>query len=387
MTDVQSAIGRITTVSASGTTGASLPMRYWRQQAHLVAPAVRDLPSKALGRGTEPAIRHLSAAGIDAHEFAECLGISSSVVTRAWEDPPYAPTVVLDGEDGVIGTEQGLIAAARSAGTAFRTHPRRQHQLRFFRPVNPRHPLAASQWATFFEAMGDGECDGLIIPKVENRAEVEWAGAVLDEVETHLKVGQPLRLGMMVESAKGAITLHESVEARPDRICCVIVGAVDYAADVGVLGSLGGNQQIAHLRHTVIEQAASAAIPAIDGMTLEFPVADAAWSQARRHDFVLDRAALVYQEARSGIDLGMRGKWVGHPIQLLAVLLAFAEAFSSDRITAALREAGDFADEVARGTGASIIGGRMGDAATDARVSRYVMDARRMGYDGTDKQA
>jgi len=79
---------------------------------------------------------------------------------------------------------------------------------------------------------------------------------------------------------------------------------------------------------------------------------------------------LVYDDAVAARDLGMTGKWVGHPAQLFAVLLAF-EAGQSDTILDA--EAAKLeAYEAALGAeqGATMIDGVMSDRATDrhARV-------------------
>jgi citrate lyase beta subunit len=70
-------------------------------------------------------------------------------------------------------------------------------------------------------------------------------------------------------------------------------------------------------------------------------------------------------------DLGMLGKWVGHPAQLFAVLLAFEagiEAAALEEEAAKLEAYRTSVED--EGRGATIIGGVMSDRATDrhARV-------------------
>ena len=69
--------------------------------------------------------------------------------------------------------------------------------------------------------------------------------------------------------------------------------------------------------------AAGVGVPAIDGMTLAYPVADRALSAAANRERFLERMALVYADAVRSQSMGMSGKWVGHPAQLFAVLLAY----------------------------------------------------------------
>jgi citrate lyase beta subunit len=323
----------------------------------------------------------LAEVDISGAALAERLGVAPELVARALAEPAPAPVVVLDGEDGVAPTAEARLAAARAAGVAMRQTPAPDGQLRFFRPVDARDPHAEQVVTGFLESLGDGACDGLILPKVQDAGEVAWVAELLDRREAESsRPGAPMRIGVMVESAKGQLVLRDTLATRKDRLCCVIVGSVDYAADLGLLGGLDDHPYVAALRQWVTVRAAEAGIPAIDGMTLAFPVANRSWPDDKRRGFVLDRIALVFEQARAAIDSGMRGKWVGHPLQLLAVLLAFADTYAPERIRQAVTESGLYTDAASAGRGVDLIGAAMSDAATDARVRRYLLDARRMGY-------
>jgi citrate lyase beta subunit len=106
-------------------------------------------------------------------------------------------------------------------------------------------------------------------------------------------------------------------------------------------------------------------------MTLAYPVADPSLDAATNRERFLDRMALVHRDAVRARDIGMLGKWVGHPAQLFAVLLAFEEGLEPaalDEEAAKLDAYRAAVEDEARG--ATIIGGVMSDRATDrhARV-------------------
>ena len=80
----------------------------------------------------------------------------------------------------------------------------------------------------------------------------------------------------------------------------------------------------------IVNVAGAVNVPAIDNMTLNYPTPlhrgdglSLAQQQANKLK-VLNALKEAYQDACHGIRLGMSGKWVGHPGQLLMVLAASA---------------------------------------------------------------
>jgi citrate lyase beta subunit len=79
--------------------------------------------------------------------------------------------------------------------------------------------------------------------------------------------------------------------------------------------------------------------------------------------------------------MGMAGKWVGHPAQLFAVLLAFdAMADADDLERAAQQVAGYTAAVQDEARGATIIEGLMADRATDRHARARLRRAVAMGH-------
>lgn len=115
-------------------------------------------------------------------------------------------------------------------------------------------------------------------------------------------------------------------------------------------------------------------------MTLAFPVADEGLDAAANRARFLDRMAAVYRDAIRARDLGMLGKWVGHPAQLFAVLLAFDAAFDADALEQEAANLAAYEGSVqAEGKGVAMIGGIMADRATDRHARMVLRRATAMG--------
>jgi citrate lyase beta subunit len=357
-----------------------LPFRYWRQQAHFTTPASDpSMAVKAVERGTESVGKTLERWAITPSILASRLGLPSRQVEDLLAAPRRAPLVMLDGEDAQAlredVAERGLTTAVnvlREAdwGTC----------LRFYRPPGANLPGAARTLVSILYEAGQGRIpaeyplDGIIFPKIERLEELTWVMQTLSDVEAEL--GLPpnrIRLGLLIESGGAVARLEALVEQSLPRLCALIFGLVDYAADLG-LTAINTRHPIAEwARAAIINAAGAAGVPAIDSMTIDYPVADPGLSEDANRKRILERIALAYEDARHGLELGMSGKWVGHPVQLFAVLLAF-EAWVDDatleREAAKLR-AYRVAEEQ-EGRGATIIDGVMSDRATD-RQAREVL--------------
>jgi citrate lyase beta subunit len=100
-------------------------------------------------------------------------------------------------------------------------------------------------------------------------------------------------------------------------------------------------------------------------MTLAYPVAGDASDTAAARARILDRIVLAYDRAAQAAELGMAGKLVGHPLQLLAAVLAAGTAFDAERLDTWVADVRAYADLQAGGTGVGLRDGAMVDVATD----------------------
>ena len=75
----------------------------------------------------------------------------------------------------------------------------------------------------------------------------------------------------------------------------------------------------------------------------------------------------------------MLGKWVGHPAQLFAVLLAYDAGLGEERLEAEAAKLASYAAAQADGRGATIIDGVMSDRATDRQARVLLRQAVAVG--------
>ena len=87
----------------------------------------------------------------------------------------------------------------------------------------------------------------------------------------------------------------------------------------------------------------------------------------------------VFDDARHGEQLGMDGKWVGHPLQLFAVRLAYRLALPEEEIRTETDKILSYAQAVADEQGATIIEGVMSDRATDRHARNKLRKAIALG--------
>ncbi len=147
-------------------------------------------------------------------------------------------------------------------------------------------------------ALAGSAADSLVVPKVESRDEVVF----LDTLLTSL--GSPLRLQLLVETAKGIREL-DAILSASSRTDAVILGYADLAASLGAQpyqpdGSWGPYQA------AVVSAARAAGVEPVDGPYLSLDDADG--------------LAGSIAEARTR---GFSGKWAIHPSQVRPAREAF----------------------------------------------------------------
>lgn len=375
---------------------AALPLRFWRQQAHYTVPASdADMARKALEMGTEPTGRILERIGVGAAELADRLSADPASVERMLAHPAAAPLVMLDGEDalapGAAAAEAGIDnAVALLAETAGRSDPTRP--LRFYRPPGLDddrgiRDLLGLLWGLADRAHGRLPLDGIVMPKVRHAEEIDLLDEVLDRAEGDLGLEKGgLRVALLVESGWAVAQLAEICGRAAGRLCALIFGPADHASDLGLPRIDAGHPVALLARAWMVTVAGAVGVPAIDGMNLEYPVAGQDLSPAEGRERILERMALVHAEALRARDLGMLGKWVGHPAQLFAVLLAFGSALRSESLEAEAGRLETYRRQVEESDrGATIIDSRMSDRATDRHARVLLRQAVALGRFDPDR--
>ncbi len=367
-----------------------LPLRYWRQQAHFTTPAEESIARKAVEGGTSPMSRILDRFGIGPMGLAERLGVDVALVEQLLAEPRRAPLVMLDAEDALAATdaaaELGRQAAANVLSTADWSGggPR---SLRFYRPPGFNLETTARElysllWA-LAERSTDGSLplDGIMFPKVEHPEEVDLLHGMLTEAERALRLPiGGIRVAYLIESGWAVAQLPQIAMRAADRLCGLVLGLADYSADLG-LPTISNDHPIADwARATIVDVAGAVGVPAIDGMTLDYPVPDPNLDMMSNRSRFLERMALVHHDAVRAREMGMLGKWVGHPAQLFGVLLAYESGMQPAALEAEVAKLRAYDTAVNQeGKGATIIGGVMSDRATDRHARVVLRQATAMG--------
>lgn len=368
-------------VAAERSHRVDLPLRYWNQVAHYVTPASDAAKVRsATHEGTRPFQRLLADLGLRAADVAVRLGLETSGVELALSAPERAPVVVLDGEDSVAdaATRQASILAI--TGGAIREGdwgaPPGQGVMRAYRMERLIDHQAQGRVATFLRSIADPArpeayaLDVVVYPKAEMPEEIDLLLELLDEAEASMDLPRGrIRVALIAESATALARLDVLATRALSRLCAIVVGTVDYAADVGALIEPDRLPSVDWVRATVVNTAAAHGVPAIDGMTAAYPLGQRGPATDDDRGVFLDRIASVYQAARDAFDIGMSGKWVGHPAQLFAVLLAWRTAMAPTLVESQIEVLQQYRTAVDRGNGVIAIGGTMIDAASE-RLAR-----------------
>jgi citrate lyase beta subunit len=363
---------------------AQLPLRYLRQQAHLTAPA-NDLAlaEKAISGAPRVAARLLDKYGITPEMLAERFGVTVDDVQVALHQTS-TPLVLLDLEDGV---PPSLVDEARANAVQLFRNADWGSSLRFFRPPSLAEPRCTDDIVEVLVRSGDGlpvdqyPIDGMVFPKVRHVHEVTWLYDLLDDVERELGLpANRIRVIYQLETGWGLQHLAELAAAGRDRLAGMILGTVDLAADV-LLPDVRYRHPICEwARQTIVTVAGAMGVPAIDGMTLDFPIGLPGLSPEENREHVLARMQENLVDASYSIDMGMAGRWVGHPLQLLATLLAFRATFSEASIAEDIEVVETFTEALASERGA-VAGarGELLDIGTDRHVRSKLRRATAWG--------
>ena len=360
-----------------------LPFRYLRQQSHLTAPANDySLAEKAITSAPGIAARLLKRYGITELDLAQRLCVPADDVRTALDTA--TPLVLLDLEDGV---PPPLVKEARANAVRLFREADWGTSLRFFRPASLTEERCAEDITEVLMQSAEGippdryPVDGLVFPKVRHAHEVTWLYGLLGEIEHELNLpAGRIRVIYQLETGWGLQNLANLALVGRDRLAGMVLGTVDLAADV-LLPDVRFRHPICEwARHNIVTVAGAVGVPAIDGMTLDFPVGLPDLSAEDNRELVLSRMNENFVDATHSIEMGMAGRWVGHPLQLIATLLAFRAYFSADSLSADIEVMEAFAEALSTERGA-VAGarGELLDIGTDRHVRSKLRRATAWG--------
>lgn len=200
--------------------------------------------------------------------------------------------------------------------------------------------------------------DGIVIPKVETREQVEWGSRIIEAAE--LKHGWALnsiRMLVGVETALGILNLKE-IAAHP-RLDGIIFGGEDYAASVGARRTREA-VELLYARQSVVAACAAFGLQAIDIVYIDFKDAEG-----------------LRLEAEQGAGFGFSGKQIIHPNQVGVAQEAFTP--SDEALEEARRIVETFEASQKEGKGAYALDGKMIDMPLLKNAQKTLARARAAG--------
>jgi citrate lyase beta subunit len=182
--------------------------------------------------------------------------------------------------------------------------------------------------------------DGIVIPKMEELSQVQWASGLIEaaELQNSWPVGS-IRLLVDVETAKGILNLKE-IASYP-RLDGLIFGGEDFAASIGATRTKDAIELL-YGRQATVTAAAAFGLQAIDIVAIDFKDLEA-----------------LRLESEFGSRLGFTGKQIIHPAQVGPVQAAFTPDGAA--IAHAKRIVETFEASQAKGAGAYALDGKMVD--------------------------
>lgn len=371
-----------------------LPLKYWNQQAHFTTPA-SGTPEKAI-RGLASVEKILARFEITAEELSDHTSAPLATVRRILEsDNKHSPFVMVDVEDAVALTDESIQKARKGAVRCF-TEEDWGPTLPFYRPGGLRLDTCIEDLLTVLPAVAKGRTPdafpiaGIVWPKTEHPDELEWVCDLLERIEKRLGLEEnQIKLEFLVESGYALNQVSKLAKACAHRLTGIIWGIADYTADTNLPRMQNDHPVCDWARAEIVNISGALNVPAIDSMTLNYPTpihrgADLSEAQQAENKLkILNALKEVYDDAIHGIELGMTGKWVGHPLQLFMVLAAYRTAISEEQVASDLKDIEAYTESVAKGAGATVLGeghrAYMADRATDRHLRARLRRATAWG--------
>ena len=379
--------GRARLLAAARLQLVDLPLHFWQQQAHFTTPASDlGMVQKAVQNGHAATAKILAKFGITSERLAEVLGVPRSEIEAVLQADPRPPMVMVDGEDAQALRDDVVERGRENAVQAFADMDWGR-TLRFYRPSGlgleycVRDLYTVLTQAARDRDAADFPIDGIVWPKVEQPSQLTWVCDTLSAIERELGLPENrIRLQFLVESGWAMANLVEIARIARPRLAGIIFGIADYSADINLPAIENDHFVCDWARAAIVNLAGAMGVPAIDNMTVNYPVADKNLSDADNATRILARIKECYDDAMHGQRLGMTGKWVGHPAQLFAVMLADRMAFPRTTVERELSKLEAYNRAVANELGATIIDGVMSDRATDRHARNRLRRAVATGH-------
>lgn len=276
-----------------------------------------------------------------------------------------ADVIMLDLEDSVPvdAKEQARAQVIRSV-----TSMDWSHKTLTFRINALDTPYGYRDLLEVAEAAANG-VDSVVIPKVNEPADIYFAAKMLDGIEMHKGAAKPMGIEASIETAQGLENVSR-IAAADQRVKTLVFGIADYSASVGArLISISGHGEKedeiypGHRWHFPLSRMVMAA-KANGLMAIDAPYGNFKDPDGLKKSAVMSCA------------LGCDGKWAIHPGQLKTINQVFSP--TAEDIDRAVKVLAAYKEAKEKGLGATAVDGRMVDRATVQLAEKLVAQAKHL---------
>ena len=150
---------------------------------------------------------------------------------------------------------------------------------------------------------------GVVLPKVRGPEDILYVSMLLDDLERRGGWKYRLQIESLIETPHALVKAYDIATAS-DRVCGLIFGIADFAANLGVREVVENqNQNFHYAKQSMVVAAKAAGLHAIDNVYLRLVRKDDSPEQVQRTE------AGLREKNMGAAALGMDGTWVIHPQQ------------------------------------------------------------------------
>jgi citrate lyase subunit beta / citryl-CoA lyase len=150
---------------------------------------------------------------------------------------------------------------------------------------------------------------GIILPKTRGPEEIQATAKLLDDLERRAGWHYKIQIESLVETPQALIKAYEIATAS-DRMCGLIFGIADFAANLGVREIVENqNQNFHYAKQAMVVAAKAAGLHAVDNVFLRL------WRKEDSPERVGELQRGLREKNLGAANLGMDGTWVIHPQQ------------------------------------------------------------------------
>ncbi|HTY54579.1 MAG TPA: CoA ester lyase [Candidatus Binataceae bacterium] len=203
---------------------------------------------------------------------------------------------------------------------------------------------------------------GIVLPKTRTAAEIVQVAAILDDLEKRGGWKYKIQIETLIETPQALVNAYD-IATSSDRMCGLIFGIADFAANLGIREIVENqNQNFHYSKQKTVVAAKAAGLHAIDNVYLRL------WRKEDSPERVAEMQKGLREKNMGAAALGMDGTWVIHPQQAEIANACYTP--SADQV----KEARRLIEHYHAKGGGSMADPKTGEMIDEATIKMALMD-------------